>query len=60
MKKIIYSLLIVLGFAAVSCDEWEPVFGDYDDPDDEALVTMTSNTTIAQLKAMYKGSPLHI
>jgi hypothetical protein len=60
MKKIIYSLLIVLGFVAASCDEWEPVFGNQGDPDDEELVTLTPNTTIAELKAMYNGSPVHI
>jgi hypothetical protein len=60
MKKTIYSLLIVLGFAAASCDEWEPVFGNQGDPDEEELVTLTPNTTIAELKAMYNGSPVHI
>lgn len=41
--------------ALVSCDEWEPVFtGDYGKADVYEPVTLTPNTTIMQLKQMYK------
>lgn len=65
MKKI-YNIILAAAaaLALVSCsDEWEPVFTlKYDDPGSEPAVTMTPNTTIAELKALYKseGSPVHI
>ncbi|MCI7664320.1 MAG: DUF5689 domain-containing protein [Bacteroides sp.] len=45
-----------------SCDEWEPVFtGNYGEADIYEPVTMTPNTTILELKKMYKeGTPLTI
>ncbi len=65
MKKI-YNIILAAAaaLALVSCsDEWEPVFTlKYDDPGSAPAVTMTPNTTIAELKALYKseGSPVHI
>lgn len=47
--------------ALVSCDEWEPVFtGDYGKADVYTPVTLTPNTTILDLKNMYKGTPVTI
>ncbi len=58
MKHIkILSLLLILG--VTSCEEWQPVFTDkYDDPAQEQIVDMKGmvNTTIADLKAMYKAN----
>lgn len=60
MKKI-FIALVAAAFAFTSCEEWDPVLtGKYDDPGTYQTVTMTPNTTIAALKAMYKGSPLKI
>lgn len=43
------------------CDEWEPVFTfDYSAPSQEAYSHPEANTTIADLKAMYKDSPINI
>ncbi len=57
----------IIGAAAVSlaalasCDEWEPVFtGDYGKADVYMPVTLTPNTTILDLKNMYKGTPVTI
>lgn len=57
----------IIGAAAVSlavlasCDEWEPVFtGDYGKADVYTPVTLTPNTTILDLKNMYKGTPVTI
>ena len=57
----------IIGAAAVSlaalasCDEWEPVFtGDYGKADVYTPVTLTPNTTILDLKNMYKGAPVTI
>ena len=60
MKKILYIIPAILLLAA-SCDEWDPVltFG-YDDPGTTSIVTMQANTTIAELKALYKGSAMKI
>lgn len=55
MRKFIILIMLSLGF--VSCSEWEPVFTlDYKDPASPAPVVMQANTTIAQLKAMYKDN----
>lgn len=62
MKK----LLFVFAAAAVllsSCEEWDPVVNlEYDDVYVDEGVTMTPNTTIAQLKALYKtvGEPVKL
>lgn len=65
MNKIFNA--ITVGLAAslallASCDEWEPVFtGDYGEADIYEPVTLTPNTTIMELKQMYKtGNPLKI
>lgn len=58
MKKILYSLAVIL--AAVSCEEWEPVLGGQGEPDEPQAVTLDVNTTIAELKALYDGTPYHI
>ena len=60
MKKLIYSIAIILSFAVVSCQEWEPVMGNQGEPVEPAPQTLQVNTTIAQLKAMYAGTPVHI
>ncbi len=60
MKKIFYSIAIILSLAVVSCEEWEPVFGNQGEPDVSTPQTQQVNTTIAQLKALYDGKPLHI
>ena len=59
MKKIFYSIAIILSFMAVSCEEWEPVFGNQGEPAEPAAQTQPVNTTIAQLKAFYNGKPYH-
>ena len=60
MKKILYSLAIVLALTAVSCQEWEPVLGNQGIPAEPASQVLTVNTTIAQLKALYQGKPYHV
>lgn len=63
MKKILYLLTALLALLAFqSCEEWEPVFGNQGDPEDETLVTLTPNITIADLKALYTkdGYPVHL
>ena len=59
MKKILYSLAIVLAFTAVSCEEWEPVMGNQGEPAEPAAQNLQVNTTIAQVKEFYKGKPFH-
>lgn len=60
MRKTIYSIATVLCLTAVSCQEWEPVFGSREEPQEQAAANMTANTTIAKLKSMYDGRPVHI
>lgn len=65
MKNILYTTLSTISalIMLVSCSEWEPVFtGTYSEPEQTAPVTMTPNTTIAELCAKYKshGSPVTI
>lgn len=63
MKKSLYSIAIVLLAVLASCEEWDPVLtGKYADPGLYEQVSMTPNTTIAQLKALYKkaGSPIKV
>ena len=62
MKKIFYTLAALLAFSAFwSCEEWDQVFtGDYGKADVYEQVTLTPNTTIAELKALYKDSPVKI
>ena len=60
MKKLFYSIAVILSFAVVSCQEWEPVLGNQGEPAEPAPQTQPVNTTIAQLKAMYTGKPVHI
>lgn len=52
MKKILLFGLILLT-AAVSCNKWE-------EPDPYTPAEMTPTMTIAQFKALYKGTPLEI
>ena len=59
MKKIFYSLAIVLAFTAVSCEEWEPVFGNQGEPAEPAAQNLQVNATIAQVKEYYQGKPYH-
>lgn len=62
MRKI-YNIFFAAVAAAVclsSCEEWEPVVTtEYDTPEITAT-ELKVNTTIAELKAMYKNSPLKI
>lgn len=60
MKRLIYSLAILASFAAVSCDEWEPVLGNQGEPAEPAYVTLQPNTDIVTLKGMYTGKATHI
>lgn len=60
MRKLIYSLAIALSFTVISCQEWEPVMGNQGEPDEPAAASLQANTTIAALKAMYQGKPVHI
>ena len=60
MRKLIYSIAIALSFTVISCQEWEPVLGNQGDPAEPAAASMQANTTIAALKAMYQGKPVHI
>lgn len=63
MNKILYALGAIATAMSIlaSCDEWEPVFtGDYGKGKVYEPVTMTSNTTILELKAMYNKEPVKI
>ena len=60
MRKLIYSLAIALSFTVVSCEEWEPVLGNQGEPAEPAAQTLSVNTTIAQIKALYQGKPYHV
>lgn len=61
MKRSFYIIALALLAAAVSCEEWEPVFtGKYDNPEQYVPAGMEANTSIAELKAMYKGKPVKI
>ncbi|MGM9765846.1 MAG: DUF5689 domain-containing protein [Candidatus Cryptobacteroides sp.] len=63
MKRILYTLSAIAASLCVlsSCDEWEPVFtGDYGEADVYESVTMTPNTTIMELKKLYKSAPVKI
>ena len=60
MKRIYFALIAAI-FALSSCEEWDQVFTtDYGKADVYEPVTMTPNTTIAQLKALYKSGPVKI
>ena len=60
MRMIFYSIIVVLT-TLVSCDEWEPVTTfKYGEPAEFTPVNMVSNTTIAELKAMYTTGALKI
>ena len=60
MKKLFYSIAVILSLAAVSCEEWEPVLGNQGEPAEPAAQVLSVNTTIAQLKALYNGKPYHV
>ena len=60
MRKTLYSIAIAISFAAVSCAEWEPVLGNQGIPAEPAAQTLSVNTTIAELKALYQGKPYHV
>lgn len=60
MKKILYAIAaVILCVAVAGCQEWDPVIGNQGEPSDAATVTMTPNMTIAQVKALYDGTPYH-
>lgn len=60
MKRIYFALIAAI-FAFASCEEWDQVFTtDYGKADVYEPVTMTPNTTISELKAMYINSPVKI
>ena len=60
MKRIYFALIAAI-FVLASCEEWDQVFTtDYGKADVYEPVTMTPNTTIAQLKALYKSGPVKI
>ncbi len=60
MRKI-FTVLAAAVLAFTSCEEWDQVFTtDYGKADVYEPVTMTPNTTIAELKALYKKSPVKI
>lgn len=60
MKRIYFALIAAI-FALSSCEEWDQVFTvDYGKADVYEPVTMTPNTTIAELKALYKSGPVKI
>lgn len=60
MKRIYFAFIAAL-FALTSCEEWDQVFTlDYGKADVYEPVTMTPNTTIAELKALYKSGPVKI
>lgn len=63
MRKLLYTLSAFAAAVSVlaSCDEWEPVFtGDYGEADVYEPVKMTPNTTIMELKNLYKTGPVKI
>jgi hypothetical protein len=60
MRKI-YFALMAAAVALTSCEEWDQVFTlDYGEADVYEQVTMTPNTSIADLKALYQKSPVKI
>lgn len=63
MKKIlnITSIFAAAAIALSSCSEWDPVVNiGYDEPLTDIVEGMKANTTIAAVKALYKGKPVHI
>ena len=60
MRKFFYSFAILLSLSVVSCEEWEPVLGGQGEPSEPAAASLQVTTSIADLKAMYQGKPLHI
>ncbi|MCQ2145902.1 MAG: DUF5689 domain-containing protein [Bacteroidales bacterium] len=62
MRKI-YNIFLAAVAAAVclsSCEEWEPVFTtEYDTPE-ITETELKANTTITEIKAMYKNAPVKI
>ena len=60
MRKIVYSFAIALSLSIVSCQEWEPVLGNQGEPAEPAPAALQVTTSIADLKAMYTGKPVHI
>lgn len=60
MKRILNTIATLLLLAAASCQEWEPVWGNQGTPGEPQAQTLAANTTIADLKALYEGTPYHI
>lgn len=60
MKRYItIAAILSATLAFVSCDEWEPVFTTkYDTPELYTPTDVKANTTIKDLKAKYKNSPV--
>lgn len=63
MKKINIALITLLAatVAFSACEEWEPVYTfKYDEPEPSEVSIPQSNSTIAQLKALYTNAPVDI
>ena len=59
MKRILTAIAALS--LLVACDEWEPVYTfDYGEAPEFEAGTYKANTSIADLKAMYNGSPVTI
>ena len=57
MKRILTAIAALA--LLVSCDEWEPVYTfDYGEAGEFVPASLQTNTTIAQLKALYNGKPV--
>ncbi len=60
MKKYLFSILTAVALLAVSCEEWEPVIGNQGEPREVIEPIIVANMSIAELKSLYKGKPIHI
>ena len=63
MKKILIITMLwaAAAFVTTSCSEWDPIVNlGYDQPEEYQVPDIKANTTIAAVKAMYKGKPVHI
>ena len=63
MKKIFVISLILASaaFMTASCSEWDPIVNlGYDQPEEVPVPDIKANITIAAVKDLYAGKPLHI
>ena len=63
MKKILTITLLwaAAAFMGVSCSEWDPIVNiGYDQAEDYQVPDIKANISIAAVKDLYKGKPLHI